>query len=87
MNYNSESNNKKNVKENVINEEECFNIQIKIPNGKERVIKVYLNDEPYDIADNFCKTYCLKEEIKERLAKTILNYRNIYLQTRNNANK
>ena len=26
-----------------------YNIQIKIPNGKERIIKIYLNDKPYDI--------------------------------------
>ena len=65
--------------------EESFNVQIKIPNGKERIIKVYLSDDPYDVADNFCKTYCLKEEIKERLGKMILNYRTVYLQkTRSN---
>lgn len=60
-----------------------FTIQIKIPNGKERTIKVYVSDDPYDVADNFCKTYCLKEEVKERLAKTILNFRNLYLQKNN----
>ena len=65
--------------------EESFNVQIKIPNGKERIIRVYLSDDPYDVADNFCKTYCLKEEIKERLGKMILNYRTVYLQkTRSN---
>lgn len=63
--------------------EDFFTIQIKIPNGKERTIKVYLLDDPFDVADNFCKTYCLKEEIKERLAKTILNFRNLYLQKNN----
>ena len=63
--------------------EDFFTIQIKIPNGKERTIKVYLSDDPFDVADNFCKTYCLKEEIKERLAKTILNFRNLYLQKNN----
>ena len=63
--------------------EDFFTIEIKIPNGKERTLKIYLSDDPYDIADNFCKTYCLKEEIKERLAKTILNFRNLYLQKNN----
>ncbi len=77
------NNDKKDFKKN----EQFFTIQIKIPNGKERHIKVYLNEDPYDVADNFCKTYCLKNEVKERLAKTILNFRNLYLQKNHIQNK
>ena len=47
------------------------------------MIKVYVNEDPYDIANNFCKTYGLKKEVIERLAKTILNFRNLYLQKNN----
>ena len=78
---------KNNDKKDFKKDEQFFTIQIKIPNGKERHIKVYLNEDPYDVADNFCKTYCLKNEVKERLAKTILNFRNLYLQKNHIQNK
>ena len=51
------------------------------------MIKVYVNEDPYDIANNFCKTYGLKKEVIERLAKTILNFRNLYLQKNNINNR
>lgn len=57
-----------------------FTIQVKIPTGKERTLKIFLTDDPNDVAESFCKTYCFKDEIKERLAKTILSFRTIYLQ-------
>jgi len=81
------NNNNKNENENNNNNKKTsndfFTIQIKIPNGKERMIKVFVNEDPYDIANNFCKTYGLKKEVIERLAKTILNFRNLYLQKNN----
>ena len=80
--YNKNNNN--NIENNNNNKSnDFFTIQIKIPNGKERMIKVYVNEDPYDIANNFCKTYGLKKEVIERLAKTILNFRNLYLQKNN----
>ena len=79
--------NKNKDKNNDKKNEEFFTIQIKIPSGRERQIKVYLSEDPYDVADNFCKTYCLKNEVKERLAKTILNFRNLYLQKNHIQNK
>ena len=84
---NNKNNNNNNKNENNNNNKKTsndfFTIQIKIPNGKERMIKVYVNEDPYDIANNFCKTYGLKKEVIERLAKTILNFRNLYLQKNN----
>ena len=79
--------NKNKEKNNNKKNEDFFTIQIKIPSGRERQIKVYLSEDPYDVADNFCKTYCLKNEVKERLAKTILNFRNLYLQKNHIQNK
>jgi hypothetical protein len=60
-------------------DEDYFSIQIAIPNGKERVLRVHKDDDPNQIAQEFCLVYGLKEEIKERLAKTILNFMSIYL--------
>lgn len=59
---------------------EFFTVQIKIPSGKETLIKVYLNEDPYIVAENFCKIYSLNEEILKRLSKMILDFRNIYIK-------
>jgi hypothetical protein len=82
-NNNNNNNKNENNNNNKKTSNDFFTIQIKIPNGKERMIKVYVNEDPYDIANNFCKTYGLKKEVIERLAKTILNFRNLYLQKNN----
>lgn len=72
-------------KESVIEnqDEEYFSIQITIPNGKERVLRVSRNDDPEEIAANFCKVYGLKQEIKSRLTKTITHFVNLYLKKDN----
>jgi hypothetical protein len=50
-------------------------------NYREIKLRVYKDDDPFDIADNFCKINgIVKEELKERLAKTIIHFRNLYLQ-------
>jgi hypothetical protein len=60
-------------------DEDYFSIQIAIPNGKERTLRVHKDDDPSQIAHEFCLVYGLKDEIKERLSKTILNFMSIYL--------
>lgn len=42
-------------------------------------MRVHRDDDPYEIAENFCKVYGMKDEIKDRLAKTILKFINMYL--------
>ena len=42
-------------------------------------MRIHRDDDPYEIADNFCKIYGMKDEIKDRLAKTILKFINTYL--------
>ena len=61
-------------------EKEYFTIQITIPNGKERVLKISKYDNVDEVADNFCKIYGLKSEIKQRLKKTINHFSNLYLK-------
>ena len=46
---------------------------------RERTLRVHKDDDPYEIAENFCLVYGMKEEIKQRLAKTILQFMNLYL--------
>lgn len=66
--------------------DEYFTIQVKIPSGKERTIRIYEDDDPYEIANNFCKTYCMKDEIKNRLAANICNFKNTYFKQQHNNN-
>ena len=58
-----------------------FHIKIKIPGigGKERTIKIYLDDDIGKSIDKFCKIYNLKENIKEKLTKIIIDLRDDYL--------
>lgn len=61
-------------------DDEYFSIQITIPNGKERILRIGRKDDPEQIAANFCKIYGLKPEIKSRLTKTITHFVNLYLK-------
>jgi hypothetical protein len=63
-----------------------FNIQIKIPGigGKERIMKIYLDDDIKNNVDTFCKIYNIKENIKEKLTKVIIDLRNDYLEKNKN---
>lgn len=61
-------------------DEEYFSIQITIPNGKERVLRISRNDDPEEVAANFCKIYGLKYEIQKRLTKTITHFVALYLK-------
>ena len=71
--------NKSNVLKNP--KKRYFNIQIKIPGigGKERIMKIYLDDDIKNNVDKFCKIYNINEEIKEKLIKIIIESRNDYL--------
>ena len=59
--------------------EDYFTLQIKIPNGQLRTIKIYSNSDPYKIAGEFCRIYSLKDNIKEKLIKNIIECKRAYL--------
>lgn len=67
------------AKKDKIVDDDYFSIQITIPNGKERVLRICKSDDPEIISENFCKIYGLKDEIKQRLTKTITHFVNMYL--------
>jgi len=73
--------NKENESQRNLSNDEYFSIQITIPNGKDRILRISRNDDPEEIASNFCKIYGLKPEIKSRLTKTINHFVNLYLKT------
>ena len=60
-------------------EGEYFTMKIKIPNGQERTLKINIKNDPYKIANNFCKIYSIKENGKQKLIKNIINCQNVYL--------
>ena len=59
--------------------DDYFTIDLKLPNGKIRKIKVYEKDDPIEIAENFCKTYKIKDNIKEKLVMNIKSFKEKYL--------
>ena len=71
---------KKNKKKNNRNGNEFFTLQIKIPIGKLKKIKIYKDDDANKIADEFCRIYSIKDNVKQKLIKNIIKYQNLYLK-------
>ena len=65
-----------------IENEEFFTLQIKIPNGQLRTLKIYLKNDPYKVADEFCKIYSIKESVKKKLVKNIIECQRAYLNNK-----
>ena len=59
--------------------DDYFTMKIRIPNGQERTLKINIRNDPYKIANNFCKIYSIKEKGKQKLIKNIINCQNVYL--------
>ena len=74
--------NKKRNKSNSKDKDGFFNLQIKIPNGKMKTIKIYMNDGPYKVADEFCKIYSIKESVKQKLIRNIIKCQKAYINKR-----
>ena len=72
---------KKKGRKNIQNEE-FFTLQIKIPNGQLRTLKIYLKNDPHKIADEFCKIYSIKESVKKKLVKNIIECQRAYLNNK-----
>ena len=72
-------------KSSIKDNQEYFSIQIAIPNGRERILKIKANDNAEELAENFCKVYGLKEEIKQRLTQTIEYFMKQYLYKDNDS--
>ena len=62
--------------------EDYITLQIKIPNGKLKTIKIDMKSNPYKIADNFCKIYSIKDNIKKKLIKNIIECQRAYLNSK-----
>ena len=58
---------------------EYFNLQIKLPNGKIQTIKVYENDDPNEIVEEFCKIHTIDNNIKYKLVANIKNCQKQFL--------
>ena len=67
---------KKKIKKN---NDDYFIMKIKIPNGQMKSIKINIESDPYKIANEFCKVYSIKENMKQKLIKNIINCQNTYL--------
>ena len=50
---------------------EYFNLQIKLPNGKMKTLKVHENDDANEVIDEFCKIHSIDDNIKSKLVENI----------------
>ena len=66
-------------------ENEYFSLEIKIPNGQIKTLKIHANDDAKKIANNFCKIYSIKDSIKQKLIKNIVEYQKIYIMKYKNS--
>ena len=60
-----------------------FIMKIKIPNGQMKNLKIYMNSNPFKIANNFCKIYSIKDNTKQKLINNIIECQNYYLNVKN----
>ena len=58
---------------------EYFNLQIKLPNGKIKTLKVYENDDANEVVEEFCKIHSIDENIKSKLVANIENCQKQFL--------
>ena len=72
----------KNKQNNNNKKDEFFTLQIKIPNGQLRVIKIYMKSDPYKVADDFCKIYSIKDSVKRKLINNIISCQKAYINNK-----
>ena len=77
---------KKRNKSNSKDKDGFFSLQIKIPNGKMKTIKIYMDDDPYKVADEFCMIYSIKESVKQKLIRNIIKCQKAFINKRDKEN-
>ena len=58
---------------------EYFNLQVKLPNGKIQVLKIYENDDANKVVEEFCKIHSVDRNIKNKLVSNIENCQKQFL--------
>ena len=59
-------------------DDDNYEIEIKLPNGKKIKLKFNSNDDIYKKVDDFCKIFALNENIKQRIIKSVKEFRDSY---------
>ena len=62
---------------------EYFNLQIKLPNGKMKTLKVYENDDANEVVEEFCRIHSIDDNIKSKLVANIENCQRQFLMKEN----
>ena len=75
--FNFKNDNIENIIENVY-----ITLDIKLPNGSIKLLKIYNKNDNETIEDifNFCKIYSLNDEVKKMLIQKALNYKNLFFE-------
>ncbi len=67
--------------------DDYFTIEVLVQNGKKRILKIYENDDPKEVAENFCKTYSVKEDVKKKLIDNIIKFKKEYMKCNDKENE
>ena len=63
-------------------------MDFKLPNRKKVCWRIYINDEPEEIANKFCRIYNIKNDIEIKLAEKIKYFKdNIFNENINSNNE
>ena len=87
-NISLEQNNYENEKTENIIDDVYITIDIKIPNGLLKPLKIYnKNDnDTIEMVNNFCRIYSINDENKNAIIKRVIQYKNLFFNTNINKN-
>ena len=68
-------------------EEPYFIIQVKTAKGRMKTLKIYINKNPFETANNFCDENNIKKSTREQIIKKIKKLQQIYNQIKNKEDK
>ena len=71
---------KKKKKKDSTDDKDYITIELFVQNGKKQILKLNKDDDPDKIVNNFCKNFCVKNDIKKKLIRVFRDYKKEYLE-------
>ena len=67
-------------KKDSTDDKDYITIELFVQNGKKQILKLNKDDDPDKIVNNFCKNFCVKNDIKKKLIRVFRDYKKEYLE-------
>ena len=67
-------------KKDSTDDKDYITIELFVQNGKKQILKINKDDDPDKIVNNFCKNFCVKNDIKKKLIRVFRDYKKEYLE-------